>query len=159
MFSNIPINLLSETQLGGCTALSCILGRRSEQRGVEAGCGGMWSWHLFQQGGKSLSKSDSRTLRIWTRAGWIWPQSTLVGFVHWCKERACVYWWVAHRWPSLFMHLSNSGTPLQGPLSHILTSALTLVFILCLYQHSSSAWINSICWFFVFNCRVHEFVW
>lgn len=28
MFSNIPINLLSETQLGVCTALSCVLGRR-----------------------------------------------------------------------------------------------------------------------------------
>ncbi len=33
MFSNIPINLLSETQLGGCTALSCVLGRRREERG------------------------------------------------------------------------------------------------------------------------------
>lgn len=33
MFSNIPINLLSETQLGGCTALSCVLGRRREARG------------------------------------------------------------------------------------------------------------------------------
>lgn len=32
MFSNIPINLLSETQLGGCTALSCVLGRRREER-------------------------------------------------------------------------------------------------------------------------------
>lgn len=31
MFSNIPINLLSETQLGGCTTLSCVLGRRGER--------------------------------------------------------------------------------------------------------------------------------
>lgn len=35
MFSNIPINLLSETQLGGCNALSCVLGRRREKGGVE----------------------------------------------------------------------------------------------------------------------------
>lgn len=35
MFSNIPINLLSETQLGGCTALSCVLGRRREEREIE----------------------------------------------------------------------------------------------------------------------------
>lgn len=33
MFSNIPINLLSETQLGGCNALSCVLGRRREKGG------------------------------------------------------------------------------------------------------------------------------
>lgn len=33
MFSNIPINLLSKTQLGGCTTLSCVLGRRREERG------------------------------------------------------------------------------------------------------------------------------
>lgn len=79
MFSNIPINLLSETQLGGCTALSCVLGRRREERGrgeltfVPTRRGNVCEptvcahWHSYTH----------TCTHIWTLTGLMWRQSTL----------------------------------------------------------------------------------
>lgn len=78
MFSNIPINLLSETQLGGCTALSCVLGRRREA----VGGGGRVDICSNKEGNVcepavcAHRRSNAHT-RSRPVTGWMWRCSTL----------------------------------------------------------------------------------
>lgn len=92
MFSNIPINLLSETQLGGCTALSCVLGRRRQKREKKRRGESRVDICFNKEGNLSEPPCCAHTCsythactHIRTHAGLIWLHSdisSLVGFVH-----------------------------------------------------------------------------
>lgn len=131
MFSNIPINLLSETQLGGCTALSCVLGRRREARGRAE------LTFVPTRKGMTVNQPSALTnvvtharTRTHTHSDTNWLDvavrhvSSLVGL---CVDVGIVRVGTAlvPKWPAVFMCLSNGGEPLQNPLDACVTSRLS----------------------------------
>lgn len=77
MFSNILINLLSETQLGGCIALSCVLGRRGEGGGGEGGGVVELTFVPTRRGINTLWCYTHGCSHIWTHTGLMWLQRVL----------------------------------------------------------------------------------
>lgn len=151
MFSNIPINLLSETQLGGCTALSCVLGRRREARG-RAELTFVPTRKGMTEPAVCAHKPSNTHAHTHTHSDTNWLDvavqhvSSLVGL---CVDFGIVRVGTAlvPKWPAVFMCLSNGGEPLQNPLDTCVTSRLSYcrgpLSSVCVFTHTSKI------------CRVH----